>query len=78
MMKLLFPGDLDYIQKKVAEEKLYRIMAGANTRADMDAGENLGKQVALVFLARARADKAGAAIGTPADWKAFEDNNSSR
>jgi hypothetical protein len=74
MMKLLFPGDLDYIQKKVAEEKLYRIMAGANTRADMDAGENLGKQVALVFLARARADKAGAAIGTPADWKAFEDN----
>jgi hypothetical protein len=74
MMELLFPGDLDYIQKKVAEEKLYRIMAGANTRSDMDAGENLGKQVAAVFLARARADGAGKAIGTPDDWKALEVN----
>jgi hypothetical protein len=72
MMELLFPGDLDFIQKKVAEEKLYRIMAGANTRSDMDAGESLGKQVAAVFLARARADGAGKAIGTPDDWKAFE------
>jgi hypothetical protein len=71
MMELLFPGDLDYIQKKVAEEKLYRIMAGANTRSDMDAGESLGKQVAAVFLARARSDKAGAAIGTQADWDAL-------
>lgn len=72
MMELLFPGDLDFIQQKVAEEKLYRLMAGANTRSDMDAGEALGKQVAAVFLARARSDKAGAAIGTQADWTAFE------
>lgn len=72
MMVLLFPGDLDYIQKKVAEEKLYRLMAGANTRSDWDAGENLGKQVAAVFLARARSDKAGAAIGTQADWTKLE------
>jgi hypothetical protein len=72
MMVLLFPGDLDYIQKKVAEEKLYRLMSGANTRSDWDAGENLGKQVANVFLARARTDKAGAAIGTQADWTKFE------
>jgi hypothetical protein len=71
MMELLFPGDLDFIQQKVAEEKLYRLMAGANTRSDMDAGESLGKQVAAVFLARARGDKAGAAIGTPADWAGF-------
>ena len=74
MMELLFPGELDYIQKKVAEEKLYRIMAGANTRSDMDAGEALGKQVAAVFLARARTDGAGKAIGTPDDWKALETN----
>ncbi|MDB5285409.1 MAG: PA-phosphatase [Mucilaginibacter sp.] len=72
MMELLFPGDLDFIQQKVAEEKLYRLMAGANTRSDLEAGESLGKQVAAVFLARARADKAGAAIGTQADWTAFE------
>jgi hypothetical protein len=72
MMELLFPGDLDFIQQKVAEERLYRLMAGANTRSDLDAGEALGKQVAAVFLARARTDKAGAAIGTQADWTAFE------
>ena len=72
MMVLLFPGDLDYIQSKVAEEKLIRLMAGANTRSDWDAGEALGKQVAAVFLARARTDKAGAAIGTQADWTALE------
>ncbi|TSD66938.1 phosphatase PAP2 family protein [Inquilinus sp. KBS0705] len=72
MMELLFPGDLAYIQQKVAEEKLYRIMAGANVRSDMDAGEALGKQVATVFLARARTDRAGKAIGTPDYWKSLE------
>ncbi|RYU92456.1 phosphatase PAP2 family protein [Mucilaginibacter terrigena] len=72
LMKLLFPGDLDFIQKKVAEEKLYRIMAGANTRSDMDAGEALGKQVAAVFAARARTDGAGTAGGNPEVWKSFE------
>jgi len=74
MMELLFPGDLDYIRQRAAEEKLYRIMAGANTRSDMDAGESLGRQVADVFLTRARGDKAGAAIGKPEDWKALEVN----
>lgn len=72
MMILLFPGDLDFIQQKVAEEKLYRLMSGANTRSDWDAGENLGKQVANVFLARARADKANLAAGAQADWTKFE------
>ncbi|OOQ62229.1 phosphatase PAP2 family protein [Mucilaginibacter pedocola] len=72
MMILLFPGDLDFIQKKVAEEKLYRLMSGANTRSDWDAGESLGKQVANVFLARARADRAGAAAGNKDVWDKFE------
>lgn len=68
MMKLLFPGDIDYIEQKAAEQKQYRIMAGANVRGELDAGESLGRQVADVFTARARTDKAGAAIGTPAYW----------
>jgi hypothetical protein len=68
MMKLLFPTEIDYIEQKAAEQKVYRIMAGANVRGELDAGESLGKQVADVFAARARTDKAGAAIGTPAYW----------
>ncbi|MFB9841718.1 phosphatase PAP2 family protein [Mucilaginibacter ginsenosidivorans] len=68
MMKLLFPTEIAYIEQKAAEEKQYRVMAGANVRGELDAGESLGKQVADVFTARARTDKAGAAIGTPAYW----------
>jgi len=68
MMKLLFPTEIDYIQQKAAEEMQYRIMAGANVRGELTAGQSLGAQVADVFAARARTDRAGKAIGTPAQW----------
>ncbi|HTE00044.1 MAG TPA: phosphatase PAP2 family protein [Mucilaginibacter sp.] len=73
MMELLFPADIAYIEQKAAEQKLYRIMAGANVRGELDAGELLGKQVADVFAARARTDKAGTAGGNAAYWKSLED-----
>lgn len=72
MMKLLFPGEIAFIQQKADEQELSRIMAGAATRSDIEAGEALGRQVAQKFTARARTDRAGAAAGTPADWKALE------
>jgi hypothetical protein len=68
MMKLLFPADIDYIEQQAGNERLYRMMAGANTRGELDAGEALGKQVADLFTARARADKAGTAGGNAAYW----------
>jgi len=74
MMKLLFPGDQDYIQQKVEEHKRARIIAGANVRSDIEAGEALGKAVAQKFVARARTDRAGAAVGNPAIWKQLEDD----
>jgi len=74
MMKLLFPTEIAYIEQKEADQKLYRMIAGANTRAEWDAGEALGKQVAGLFTARARTDGAGAAIGTPAYWQSLETN----
>lgn len=74
MLKLLFPGDQDFIQQKAEEHKRARIMAGANVRSDIEAGEALGKGVALKFVARARTDKAGQAVGTPADWALLEKN----
>ena len=67
MMKLLFPGDQDFIQQKVEEHKEARIIAGANVRSDIDAGEALGKAVAQKFVTRARGDRAGAAAGTQAN-----------
>lgn len=78
MMKLLFPADIDYIEQKATEEMQYRIMAGANTRGELSAGQLLGAQVADLFTARARIDRAGKAIGTPAQWVALQTNATSR
>ena len=72
MMKLLFPGDQDYIQAKAEEHKRARIIAGANVRSDIEAGEALGKAVAQKFVARARGDRAGAAAGNQASWTKLE------
>ena len=72
MMKLLFPGDQDFIQQKVEEQKRARIIAGANVRSDIEAGEALGKAVAQKFVTRARGDRAGAAAGNATIWAQYE------
>jgi hypothetical protein len=74
MLKLLFPGDQDFIQQRAEEEKNARIIAGANVRSDIDAGAALGMAVAQKFEARARGDRAGAAVGTPAMWTQLQTN----
>ena len=74
MLKLLFPGDIDYIMQKAEEHKRYRIIAGANVRSDINAGEALGKAVAQKFIARAKTDKAGAAVGNEALWASLKNN----
>ena len=78
IMKLLFPTEVAYIEQKASEEMQYRIMAGANVRGELTAGQLLGTQVADVFAARARADRAGKAIGTPAEWLSLQSNATSR
>jgi len=78
IMKLLFPTEIAYIEQKAAEEKSYRIMAGANVRGELNAGESLGTQVADIFATRARADRAGKAIGTPADWLNLQTKTTAR
>jgi membrane-associated phospholipid phosphatase len=72
ILKLLFPGDQDFIDQKAAEHKRARLIAGANVRSDLDAGEALGKLIAAKFVARARGDRAGAAVGNAAVWTQLE------
>jgi hypothetical protein len=72
MLKLLFPGDQDYIQQKAEEHKRARLISGANVRSDIEAGEALGKAVAQKFIARARTDRAGAAVGNQTIWTKLE------
>jgi hypothetical protein len=74
MLKLLFPGDQEYIQLKAEEHKRARIIAGANVRSDIEAGEALGKAVAQKFVARARGDRAGAAAGNQTLWTKLADD----
>jgi hypothetical protein len=69
ILKLLFPGDQDYITQRAEEHKRARIISGANVRSDLDAGEALGKLVAAKFIARARGDRAGAAVGNATIWE---------
>ena len=68
LLKLLFPGDQDFINQKAEEHKRARLIAGVNVRSDLDAGEALGKLVAAKFIARARGDRAGAAVGNATIW----------
>ena len=72
MMKLMFPGDQDLIQQKVTEQERARIIAGANVRSDIEAGEALGRAVAQKFVARARGDRAGTAGGNATIWAKFQ------
>ena len=78
MMKLMFPGEQDIIQQKAEEHKRARIIAGANVRSDIEAGEALGKAVAQKFVTRARGDRAGAAGGNQALWTQLENDTKAK
>lgn len=73
ILSLMFPGEQEFIQQKLIECKSVRILIGANTKSDVDAGEALGKSVASKFIGRARTDGAGKAVGTPAYWQSLAD-----
>jgi hypothetical protein len=74
LLKLLFPGDQEFIQLKAEEHKRARIISGANVRSDLEAGEALGKSVAQKFVTRARGDRAGAAVGNQTIWTQMEND----
>lgn len=78
MMKALFPTEIDYIQQKVTEAENYGIWSGTNVRSDVVAGEALGRQVAGAFMARAKGDNTGKAIGSPDLWLGLETTAASK
>ncbi|HEV8504840.1 MAG TPA: vanadium-dependent haloperoxidase, partial [Chitinophagaceae bacterium] len=71
-MKLFFPTEIGFVEQKAADQKESVLAAGKITRSDWTAGEALGRQIASVFAARGRTDRAGAAIGTTAIWAQME------
>jgi hypothetical protein len=71
MMKLFFPDEIANIQQLAQQQELAAIQSGAAARSDVVAGEALGRQVADLFIARGKTDKASAAVGTAAIWTGF-------
>jgi hypothetical protein len=71
LMKLFFPTEIAFVEQKAADEKASSIASGKNTRSDWTAGETLGRQIAVIFAARGRTDRAGVAVGTPQIWDAL-------
>ena len=71
MMQLLFPDEIANIQQKLTQEETALIASGSAARSDITAGEALGRQIADLYIARGRADKAGTAGGNAANWASY-------
>ena len=64
----MFPVEKEYLKAKAAEHTQSRLLAGANTQSDLDAGTALGKAVAAKFIARSKTDGMKNAVGNQAKW----------
>ncbi len=61
ILKAMFPGEVPFLEAKLAEHKNSRLWAGMNVDSDIAAGEALGKAVGQKVMTRAKADGMGAA-----------------
>lgn len=56
VLAAMFPGEVSYLEAKLAEAKNVRTWAGMNVASDLSAGEALGKAVAAKIMAKAKTD----------------------
>ena len=56
VLKTMFPGEVPFLDAKLAEHQNSRLWAGMNVSSDLAAGNDLGNQVAAKVLARAKTD----------------------
>ena len=56
VLKAMFPGEVPFLDAKLAEHKDSRLWAGMNVASDLAAGVDLGSQVAAKVMARAKTD----------------------
>jgi hypothetical protein len=57
----MFPGEIPFLDAKLAEAKDARMWAGMNVQSDISAGEALGRAVAAKVMSKAKTDGMGAA-----------------
>lgn len=78
ILKLLFPAALEEITRKAADQRNAALWSGKASSSDISAGLAFGKNVAALFVARARTDGMSTAVGTKAQWQMLADNAVSR
>lgn len=61
ILKAMFPGEVPYLDAKLAEHRNSRLWAGMNVESDLVAGEALGNAIAAKVMGRARTDGMSAA-----------------
>lgn len=69
MLKNLFPGAVEEITRRAAEQREAAVLSGRATASDVAAGLALGKAVAVAVLARAANDGIRTAAGSAALWQ---------
>lgn len=69
----MFPAAYDEIILKAGQQRSAALLSGKASTSDISVGIALGKAVAADFITRAGGDGMGAAVGTAAQWKAFQD-----
>jgi PAP2 superfamily len=69
MLKNLFPGAVEEITRRAAEQREAAVLSGRATASDVAAGLALGKSVAAAVLARAANDGIRTAAGSAALWQ---------
>ncbi|MFD2932865.1 phosphatase PAP2 family protein [Spirosoma flavum] len=61
ILKAMFPGEVPYLDAKLAEHRNSRLWAGMNVESDLAAGAALGSAVAAKVMSRAKTDGMSAA-----------------
>ena len=61
ILKAMFPGEVPFLEGKLAEHKNSRLLAGMNVESDIIAGAELGKAVGAKVMTRAKTDGMGTA-----------------
>jgi len=56
ILKAMFPGEVPFLEEKLAQHKNSRLWAGMNVESDIAAGAELGKAVGAKVMARAKTD----------------------
>ena len=74
LLKALFPASIEEITLHAAEQRNAALWSGKATATDISVGLALGKSVAALYLARAKGDGMGKAIGIKAQWAVLADS----